>query len=88
MLRITQGLADGVPTLKVEGSITGPWVKELERAVEGCLARSGRLKLDLSEVNYADAEAATLLRDLVRGPAELGRRSTFIAELLLEGGNR
>jgi ABC-type transporter Mla MlaB component len=87
MLRITAEVADGMPTLKLEGSVTGPWVSELRRAVEDSMARSERVRLDLSEVRYVDAEGAALLRELMRDHAELSRRSTFVAELL-EGGNR
>lgn len=86
MLRITPERGDGRLTLKLEGSLAGPWVEELERVVERCLGQEGQLKLDLSEVHYADADGATLLRDLMSGKVELGRRSTFIAELL-EGGS-
>ncbi len=87
MLRITAEVIDGMPTLKLEGSVTGPWVSELRRAVEGSVARSERVRLDLSEVRYVDAEGAALLRELVRGHVEMSRRSTFVAELL-EGESR
>lgn len=87
MLRITAEVADGIPTLKLEGSVTGPWVSELRRVVEGSRTRSGQVRLDLSEVRYVDAEGAALLRELIRDHVELSRRSTFVAELL-EGGNR
>jgi ABC-type transporter Mla MlaB component len=87
MLRITAEVEDGKPTLKLEGSVTGPWVSELRRVVEGSQTRSGRVRLDLSEVRYVDAEGAALLRELMRDHADLSRRSTFVAELL-EGGSR
>ncbi len=87
MLRITPEVVDGVRVLKLEGSLTGPWVRELQRVVDGSAARSERVKLDLSEVRYVDAEGAALLRTLMRGRVELSRRSTFVAELL-EGGTR
>ena len=87
MLRITPEVVDDVAVLKVEGSVTGPWVSELRKAVEARAARSGRVTLDLSEVRYVDAEGATLLRELMRAHAQLGRRSTFVAALL-EGGTR
>ena len=87
MLRITQEVLDGMPALKVEGSLAGAWVSELRRVVEAGVVGSGRVRLDLSDVRYVDAAGAALLRELMRGPAELGRRSTFVAELL-EGGTR
>jgi ABC-type transporter Mla MlaB component len=87
MLRITTEVAEGKPTLKIEGSVTGPWVSELRKAVDSSRVCAERVRLDLSDVRYVDAEGAALLRELLRDHAEIGRRSTFVAELL-EGGNR
>lgn len=87
MLRITTETVDGAPALKVEGSVSGPWVAELRRVVEGAREPAHRLRLDLSAVRYVDAEGVALLHEILRDQGELIRRSTFVAELL-EGGVR
>ena len=87
MLRITSEIVDGAPALKLEGNVSGPWVGELRRVVQEASARADRVRLDLSDVRYVDAEGATLLREILHDRGELIRRSTFVAELL-EGGIR
>jgi ABC-type transporter Mla MlaB component len=88
MLRITSnGAADGAPTLKLEGSIAGPWVSELRKVAQSSLAGSRTLKLDLSAVRFVDPAGAELLHELTQGSVEISGLSQFVAELL-HGGNR
>lgn len=83
MLRITQAeTADGGTTLRLEGQLSGPWVMELRRISEGCLAGSQRVHLDLSGVTFVDQAGTALLRELVGRRVEVGGRSHFAAELL------
>jgi hypothetical protein len=78
MLRITLLTGPG-PTLKLEGTLAGPWVGELRTA---CPAAVGRLRLDLTAVRFADEAGVRLLRDLLAAGAELVGQSGLLAALL------
>jgi ABC-type transporter Mla MlaB component len=79
MLRITR-LSDVPVTLKLEGKLMGPWVRELRAA---CADVPGRgVRLDLAAVSYADAAGVLLLRDLLGRGAMLAGCSGLVAELL------
>ena len=69
-------------TIKLEGEILGPWVGAVRGACTKRGRRSGRLRLDLAAVTYADAAGAQLVRDLVREGIEISACSLFITELL------
>lgn len=62
MLRITfQEDAEGT-TVKLEGKLSGPWVKELEQCwAEHPLQGSKQVIVDLSDVTYIDPEGKKLL---------------------------
>lgn len=85
MLRVDSQVDAGGTTLRLEGSLTGPFVAEFLRAVEA--APAGALTIDLAALVYADREGERLLRDLSRR-AELRGCSPFVAELLRGGGER
>src|SRR5204863_7149522 len=83
MLKLTRLPRPGrVLTIKVDGELLGPWVGVVRDACAERGRRSGRLRLDLAAVTYADAAGAQLLRDLVRERVEIAACSSFIAELL------
>jgi len=67
-------------TLKLEGRIVGPWVEELEKECEKCLARKNRLILDLSDVSYIDERGVNTIRRFL-GP----RVHSVGGSLFLEG---
>jgi anti-anti-sigma regulatory factor len=83
MLKITQ-IADGpgLTTLRVEGRLVGPWVKELHRECERLLRDGSRLVLELSELRFLDESAITLLRSLEGRRVTLARPLPFVAEAL------
>ena len=84
MLRITtQSAADpsGV-LLKLEGKLLDPWVEELERSINGPLSRPNEVRLDLSDLSFADSAGIQVLSRLIRGGATLVGCSGFIAALL------
>ena len=57
MLKISQaGKADYCVTLKLEGRVVGPWVSELRQVCETHLSEGRSLKLDLTDVTFADAD--------------------------------
>lgn len=82
MLKVTRLSRSGrVPTIKLEGELRGPWVGVVRDACAE-RGRSGRLRLDLAAVTFADAAGAELLRDLVRQGVEITAGSSFIVGLI------
>jgi len=53
-------------TLKLEGRVIGPWVKEFEGVWKSLAVSLGKKKLlvDLSDVTYMDSEARDLLAEI------------------------
>ncbi|MFO1503483.1 MAG: hypothetical protein U1F39_06670 [Steroidobacteraceae bacterium] len=81
MLRIHQRLEPDSTTLLLEGKLLAPWVGEVRLAAASALAR-GHLKLDLSDLAFADAEGVALLQSLQQGGVEYIHVSEFIGGLL------
>ena len=83
MLKISQaGKAGQKFTLKLEGRIVGPWVGELRLICESLLSNGRAMKLDLSDVSYADAEGVELLANLRSRGVAAENCSPFLAEQL------
>jgi hypothetical protein len=81
MLRITRMAGnDSVDTLKLEGKLL--WVLEAHNACARSAAQASGTCLDLSSLTFADGEGAVLLRELIRGGAQVVGCSSYIAELL------
>ena len=72
MLRITIHDAPRILTLRLEGRLAGPWVRELEERWRGALAgrRKPTLRVDLTEVTSLDAAGQACLAALHRQGAE------------------
>jgi anti-anti-sigma regulatory factor len=69
MLRIiTEQSGDGY-RLELHGSISGDWIAVLERQWREIRAaeRSARIRVDLSHVEFIDADGEQLLRRMVHG---------------------
>jgi len=86
VLKVTR-LFRGVPvlTIKLEGQLVGPWVSAVRDACQARGRRSGRLRLDLAALTYADAAGVQLLRELTGGGVEIAACSGFVGELLRPG---
>lgn len=83
MLRINEeSKGQGHRRLKLEGSISGPWVRELNALCGDILRESSKLTLDLSAISFVDAAAAGLLRGLARQGVRLTGESPFVARQL------
>jgi ABC-type transporter Mla MlaB component len=83
MMRITRMVGnDSVDTLKLEGTLQGPWVDEAHAAYALSAAHASRTCLDLSGLTFADGKGAALLRELIRSGAQVVGCSSYIAELL------
>jgi len=72
MLRITIHDVPRTLTVRLEGRLAGPWVRELEECWRGALAsrREPILRVDLTEVPSTDAAGRTCLAALHRQGAE------------------
>ncbi len=62
MLRITVERASTGSILKLEGKLSGPWLRELEE----CWRREHPASIELTGVTYMDGEAKKLLASLNR----------------------
>lgn len=83
MLRISQICAvQHAVTLRLEGRLVGPWVAELQRSCDEALANSRALSLDMSEMQYMDANGVELLSRLKSRGVALLECSAFAFEQL------
>lgn len=83
MLKISQaGKANHFVTLKLEGRVVGPWVGELQQACELILSEDRKLKLDLAEVSFADADGVVTLNSLKSRGVAFTNCSPFVQEQL------
>ena len=83
MLKITQaenGSHDS--TLRLEGTLVGPWVGEVRKACEKLAGEGRRLKLDLADLSFADQNGVALLAHLRDRGIELMECSPFVSEQL------
>jgi len=86
MLKISQaGKAGRNFTLILEGRLVGPWVSELRSICESLLVNDRVVKLDLSDVSYADAQGVELLNNLKTRGVTLANGSPFVTEQLKSG---
>ena len=73
MLKIGTEMLDDEVLLVLEGSLTGPWVAEVERAWRGAtLDRQPRkIKVDLSEVTFVSDEGKQMLERICANGTEI-----------------
>jgi len=88
MLRIDDD-DTGSGHIRLEGSLQGPWVDELERLVRARPGRASGIVFDVSALGFVDPTGARLLRALREGGMRLVGVTPYIAALLagLEGGS-
>ncbi len=69
--------------LQLEGRIVGAWVGELREACDLCIEHeAGSLRLNLTDVDFADREGVALLSALRASGVELAGCSPFLEEQL------
>jgi anti-anti-sigma regulatory factor len=93
MLRITVHNDRDTVRLKIEGRLTGAWVRE----VEGCWRRAAaaqpppRVIVELTDVSFVDGEGGELLKLMAASGAELIAVDVLmkaIVEEITEGGRK
>jgi ABC-type transporter Mla MlaB component len=82
MLKISVDKGETETLFILEGSLSGPWVAELHKAVMDRLAIPEAIYLELSHVHYVDEQGLALLRDLSNWGVTSRAASPFIKELL------
>ena len=83
MLKISQaGKANHSVTLKLEGRVVGPWVGELRQVCETLLSEGRALKLDLTDVTFADASGVVVLSTFKSRGVTFTNCSPFVEEQL------
>ena len=83
MLKISQaGKVNQSITLKLEGSVVGPWVGELRQVCETLLTEGRRLILDLADVTFADASGVAVLSSFKSRGVAITNCSPFVEEQL------
>ena len=68
MLRVNIAYGDRQVTLKLEGKLSGPWVREVERCwlTLGDTARDRSVQIDLTDVSFVDAEGRALIEAMAK----------------------
>jgi len=83
MLKISQAeKANYSVTLKLEGRVVGPWVGELRQVCDLLLSEGRELKLDLSDVSFADSSGLEALSSFKSRGVLLVECSPFVEEQL------
>jgi anti-anti-sigma regulatory factor len=86
MFRITTQTADHELVMKLEGSLTGPWVRELDACWRDVAREmNGRqLRVDLSAVCYVDAAGRELMSAMHRAGARFVTTGCVMPEVVRE----
>jgi hypothetical protein len=81
MLKIGTEMLDDEVLLVLEGSLSGPWVAEVERAWHGATLdrQPGKIRIDLSDVIFVSDEGKQLLERICASGAEI-----FSSDLLTQ----
>ena len=90
MLKITTDEMPDSITMKLEGSIRGPWVEELNKAWLESMSKIGKrtLVLELAGVAFADGAGRELLINIRKSGAELAGATSFIRHLVNGNGTQ
>jgi hypothetical protein len=83
MLRILRIVDGGCgETIKLEGSLHGPWVEEVRKAYESTADQASFIRLDLIDLTYLDEDGRMLLCEWIRRGAEVTGCSRYVSAVL------
>jgi hypothetical protein len=84
MLRITLEEEWGWATIHLEGSLSGPWVGELQRCWEAAMASPGKkpLLINLKTISFVDEPGRALLQEMHQRGARLVGQGTMTGHLV------
>ncbi len=86
MLRITIEIGARVLMIRLEGKLSGPWLRELEKCWQGSLALPPDLvrHVDLTGVTFIDSAGKSCLTDMHRQGAEFIAADCMTKEIVAE----
>ena len=86
MFRITTQTEGGEFVLKLEGCLTGPWVRELDTCWHGVVETlDGRqMRVDLTALCHVDAAGRELMTEMYRAGARFVTRGCVMPEVVRE----
>ena len=86
MCRITTLTSVDELVIKLEGSLVGPWVRELDACWRATVPKLGgrRLRIDLTAVCHVDGDARELLTSMYRRGASFVASGCVMPEVLRE----
>ena len=82
MLRITLDETTSETQFILEGRLAGVWVTELRDVVMSSDTAAESISLNLTQVQFADEQGVSLLRELIASGVTIREASPFIWELL------
>jgi hypothetical protein len=80
VMRIVNG--GGGETIKLEGSLHGPWVEMLRKEHDSSANQAILIRLDLSALTYLDENGRLLLCEWIRRGAEVTVCSHYVSAVL------
>ncbi|HEY2464580.1 MAG TPA: hypothetical protein VGI32_11005 [Steroidobacteraceae bacterium] len=83
MLRIERTEANGISTVRLEGKLLAPWLREFQAQFEGATPLHS-MRLNLKDVDYVDAAGVKLVSALRDHGVQIIAVSAFVAKLLDE----
>jgi hypothetical protein len=84
MVRITTEEHGNSVVLRVEGSLRGPWVAELEKVWHGKRGSGRQLLLKLEGVSYVDDDAKALLTRMLQDGMDVTANDLYMTGILRE----
>ena len=84
MLKITTETTPNATSIKLEGTIRGPWVEELNKACAESMKELGKRNfvVEMAGVGFADAAGRELLIHIRNAGAQLKGATPFLRQLL------
>ena len=88
MLRITIQNTSSSVLLKLEGSVKGPWVEELQKAwlTSAIMSDGEPVSVDLGAVSFVDTKGRDLLLRMQKEGVVLKGASSLLRQMLEDGG--
>jgi ABC-type transporter Mla MlaB component len=81
MLKISViGVAGEPVTLRLDGQVTGRWVKLLQNTCDAQLKNGARVTIELKNVSFVDRDGIAFLQSLTDRRVEILNALPFIAE--------
>jgi anti-anti-sigma regulatory factor len=86
LLRIIETFTDGIVTIQFHGRLAGAWLDEARSTISKHAVAS--LRLDLTELRYADAAGIELLRSFQRKGIHITSHSPYSTALVEDTNGR